>query len=536
MASTIISLSNRAFAGIRRKNASFDESKITCSDCQNIELYFTDANAGVGLRTSQGNNSVTTYKDQNGDVQEVISPSEEVIEIFETTQLGNKYLIAYTVDEAAGAGRLYNINLSTNTSTLLADGLKPLRVASGCDYTQGYQDVFIFSNGEDIKYIYSDSENFYLLKVEDNSNLNLTYNIGDATYTVKGLGLKVFDKRVWIFDGKILYYSDQTNCRNFIPEADTSKVTSAGHIEFVKDITAIHPYLGSLAVFHKDSSSLLTVDSNTKFKISDESPGGCASHNAIVFHGVDLYFYDDTKKGVFSFQQIVNGDKTLGNNIALDIQEELMKITPTNINKIKALSVVTKDRNEVWFLLPISSEPNRSCVMIFDYLRMEWIKRKCQNINTMSIYENSLYSAGKKIYAEYTTDLFDGEYIEHFYTCSILNMLSDTSLKITKFPPRISVDASYKNDFFVQYVKNYDVLKSPKIKQIKSKTTKNVIRYNSGATYNSGAIYKPNAVTQVRKLPSANFKALQIKFYTENKNQDFCIKSIEFTKIKVKQI
>lgn len=536
MASTTVSLSSRAFGGIRRKNSSFDDTKITCSDCQNVELYYTDANAGVGLRTSKGNNSVSTYKDTEGNIIEILPAGEEIIEIFETTQLGNKYLIAYTINAAGDAGRLYNVDLHTNTSNILVDGLKPIRMASGCDYTQGWEDVFIFSNGEDIKYIYSNEANFIVLRVEDDSNLHLSFPVGDETMTVKGLGLKVFDNRVWIFNEKTLYYSDQKNCRNFVPEDDTSHITSAGYIPLIKDITAIYPYLGSLAVFHKDSSCLLTTDATTKFKLSDESPGGCAGHNAIVFHGVDLYFYDDTKKGVFSFQQIVNGDKTLGDNIALDIQSELMDINPSDVSKIKALSVVTDDRNEVWFLLPISHEENRSYVMIFDYLRLEWLKRKCQHINTMAVYENELYSAGNKIYAEYTTDLFDGEYIEHKYTCSILNMLSDNSLKITKFPPRISVDASYKNNFWVKYVKNYDTIKKPKTKLIKSKSIKNTFVYNSGITYNSGYTYKTDTITQIRKLPSANFKALQITFYTEKTGQDFCIKSIEFTKIKVKQI
>lgn len=536
MASTIVSLSTKTFGGIRRKNSSFDSGKVTCSDCQNVELYFTDANAGIGLRTSKGNTSTSTYTDDQGNVQELIPVDEEVIEIFETTHLGTKYLIAYTIDATGDTGRLYKVDIQLKTCNLLVDGLKGHRVASGCDITQGYQDVFIFSNGEDIRYIYSDVDKSILLKVEDNANLRLTYYVGDMKMQVKGLGLKVYDKRVWIFDGKTLFYSNQDNCRNFIPEDDTSHVTSAGYIEFVKDITAIYPYLGSLAIFHKDSSCLLTLDSTTKFKVSDESPGGCASHNALVFHGIDLYFYDNTKKGVFSFQQVVNGDKTLGDNIALDIQDELMQINESDLHLIKALSVVTKDRNEVWFLLPISKEENRSKIMIFDYLRLEWIKRKSQHINTMAIYESTLYSAGAKIYEEYATDYFDGEYIEHFYTCSILNMLSDTSLKITKFPPRISVDGTFNNDFWVQYVKNYDLLKKPKIKNIKSKTIKNVAKYNSGVTYNSGAIYRPNVVTQVRKLPSANFKALEIKFYTQEKNQDFCIKSMEFTKIKVKQI
>ena len=518
MASSIISLSNRNFGGIRRKNSRFDDTQITCSDCQNVELYFTESNSGVGLRTAKGNKVLLDYFAEN----------EEIIEVFETIQLGTKYLIAYTILE--GEGRLYKCELDTEQPELLVSGLNGLRMASGCNFVQGVLDMFIFSNGEDIKFIYSNTDTLEKFVVEKDSNIHMQY---EGT-TVKGLGLHVYDNRLWIFNGQTLFYSNQTDCRNFVPDADATLVTSAGYINFVKNITAIYPYLGSLAVFHADSSALVMADATTGFKVSEESPGGCASYKSLVFHGTDLYFYDDSKKGVFSFQQIVNGDKTLGDNVALDIQTELMQIT--DVDEIKALSVVTSDRNEVWFLLPISNEINRSIVMIFDYLRGEWIKRKCQHINTITIYKNSLVSAGKKIYEEYSTDLFDGEYIEHFYICSYLNFLSDTSLKITKFPPRISVDASYGNNFFVQYVKNYDMLKSPKIKEIKAKSAKNIFTYNSGITYNSGYRYKPTNITQTCKLPSANFKALQIKFYTKTERQDFCIKSLEFTKIKVKQI
>lgn len=529
MASTMISLSNRQFGGIRRKNSRFDETQITCSDCQNVELYFTELNSGVGVRTTKGNQAITTYFVEN-EIQSVIPADEEIIEIFETVQLGIKYLIVYTVSEAEG--KLYNYNIYTKSLTELVSGLQALRNASGCDYIQGWQDIFVFSNGEDVKYIYSDPDTLEVLNVETDDNIHLEYE----NEVVKGLGVFVFDDRVWIFNGKTLYYSEQGNCRNFVPEQDTSKITSAGSITFVKNITAIYPYLSSLAIFHSDSSALLTVEQNTGFKVSDESPGGCASYKSLVFHGTDLFFYDNTKKGVFSFQQIVNGDKTLGDNIAYDIQNELMQLESSDLEKIKTLSVVTSDRNEVWFLLPISTDEQRSIIMIFDYLRGEWVKRKSQHINAINMYNGKLYSAGKDIYEEYVTDLFDGEYIEHYYTCSILNFLSDNSLKITKFPPRISIDATYSNNFWVEYIKNYDMLKRPKVKKIKAKTAKNIFKYNTGITYNSGARYKPNNVTKIYKLPSANFKALQIKFYTQEQTEDFCIKNIEFTKIKVKQI
>ena len=107
---------------------------------------------------------------------------------------------------------------------------------------------------------------------------------------------------------------------------------------------------------------------------TDESPGGCASYNSLVFHGTELYFYDDTKKGVFSFNQVVNGNKTLGNNIALDIQQELCEINPARLNDIRALSIVLSDRNEIWFLIP-TTEPDITTIMIFDYVHKEWVKR-----------------------------------------------------------------------------------------------------------------------------------------------------------------
>ena len=107
-----------------------------------------------------------------------------------------------------------------------------------------------------------------------------------------------------------------------------------------------------------------------------DSPGGCAGYNALVFHGTELYFYDNTKKGVFCFRQIINGDKTLGENIALDIQEELFSISSAKLQDIKTLSVVTADRNEVWMLLP-DEDANYSTIAIYDYIRI-WIRKSAK--------------------------------------------------------------------------------------------------------------------------------------------------------------
>lgn len=529
MSSTMASIVNFNFSGIRRKDSMFSSDKITCSDCQNVELFFTKLNSGVGIRTASGNKSVTEYIDANEDLQDIIPDDEEIIGIFETNQDGNTYFFVYT--ESDLEGKIYNFNILAKTLTLIVDELTPTGKACGTDFAQGWLDMFIFSNGVDIKYIYSDTETHESLVVEDAENITLE---DPDSRDVSGLGLKVFDNRLWIFNDRTLWYSKQGECRDFSYQ-DPDTVTSAGYIEFVKPITAIYPYLGTLAVFHKDSSCLVSIDATTRFKTDDESPGGCASYDSLVFHGTDLYFYDDTKKGVFSFKQIVNGDKTLGDNIAYDIQEELLLIKPNKLDKIRALSVVTADRNEVWFLIPISDTEGYSYTLIYDYIRGEWIKRKSQHINTVGIVEGTLYSGGSSLYEEYTGDTFNGSFIESYYTCTVFNLGSDNTLKITKFPPRATLDNERKCHFWVKYVKNYNDTKSVKIKEIKGRTLSSIAKYDSGYHYDEGWIYTTNT-NIILKFPSSTFKALEITMFTTRLGESFALKALELSKIKVKQV
>ena len=615
MASSTISLINNTFAGIRRKNSSFSSECISCSDCQNVELYYTKLNSGVGIRTAKGNIAVTKKEIENNIVS-IVPEDENIIGIFESFMDNDTYFFVYTENQTEG--KLYTYNTSAFELELQINGLEVTGKACGESFTQGWLDMFIFSNGANVKYLYCDTEFHTGLQVEvdkleneklytitdrvpaevsGSANINkgvvsviledkeviLTRNqqidtvimtsiddtVTDVNYygwstkdgknyytttranvilvdpdgrEVKGLGIKSFDSRIWIFDGKVLWYSQQGDCRVF-NYVEVDKITSAGYIEFVKPITAIYPYLGSLAVFHKDSSVLVTLDATTGFKQEEESPGGCASYDSLVFHGTDLYFYDDTKKGVFSFKQIVNGDKTLGENIALDVQDELISINSSDLDSIRALSVVTADRNEVWFLVPIIStytkdgeEVEASAILIYDYIRGEWVKRKCQKINCLGLFRSKLYSAGKDIYEEYITSTFDGDFIESYYTCSIFNLGEDNTLKITKFPPRATCDGSYKNRFWIKYVKNYNPLKSPKVKEIAGKSYGGIMTWDSGDCWDTDLIYVPNSYNAILKLPSATFKALEITLYTTNASEDFCIKSIEYSKIKVKQV
>lgn len=525
MSSYVTALISNNFSGIKKKDAVFSQEMITASDLQNVELFFTGLNSGVGIRTVLGNISVT----------ENIPDNEKIILCYEATQNATKYDFIYT--ESSLEGKIYLYNIASDTLTMLVDGLNVTGEACFTDYAQGWSDYTIFTNGTDFYH--------FELNAADSSDRIVNWNsagylVGTENEDIEGLGLVVFNGRLWIFNKQRLWYSVMGTCYDFnnstVSSQDPDVQTLAGYIEYSKNITAIHEYLGSLAVFHSDSSVLVKVDSSNKFSQEEESPGGCAGYNALVFHNTDLYFYDDTKKGVFSFKQVVSGEKTLGANIAYDIQDILNKINVADLNKIRTLSVFTEDRNEVWFLLPVSNDNAHSIILIYDYIRDAWIKRKCQKINGFSLLRNTLYSYGASLYEEYIGESFNGEFIPSYYYCTPLNLGVDNTFKITKFPPRLTVDAARTNDFFVEYVRNYNILKKSKIKRIIVKTLKNVLMYDSGQCYDDDYIYVPKTINSICKLSSSTFKTIEIKLYTSEEKQGFCIKNIEFSKIKVKQV
>ena len=503
------------FSGINRSSSFFSSKTITASDIQNVELFATEVNSGVGIRTAKGNVSVCN----------LIPSGETVVNIFESVQKGVTYFFVHT--ESSEEGKIYLFSPSIGNLVSKVTGLSVTSKSCATDVMQGWSDLWVFSNGEEMLSIelgnYNEEgelDEVVMMDVRDRDERE-----------VKGLGLVVYAGRLWVFNDQILWYSVQEDIYDF-STSDAEISTSAGYIEFVKNITAIYPYLGTLAVFHANSSCLISREDDYAFSKTMEFPGGCASYNALVFHGTELYFYDNTKKGVFSFRQVVNGDRTLGENIALDIQEELFNIPVGKVDMIRTLSVVTSDRNEVWFLLPGNDE-NYTTILIYDYLREAWVKRKSQKINCFATIGGVLYSAGGKIYEEYSSNTFDGEFIESFYKCTPLNLGIENSVKILSYPPKVTLDMYYNNSFYVEYIKNYDSMTS-KVRYIKAKSLKNSLYFDIGHWDTN---YFPDKdINSVKKLPASYFKTLQMTFFTQDEGDDFCIKNIEFGKIKVKTV
>lgn len=508
--STVTQLLCNNFGGIRQKSAIFNESLISAQDSQNVELYYTEINGGVGLRTAKGNYAI------NSDLED----TETIINEWSSLQNGVTYWFIHTETETQG--KIYQYNYLTDTLTAKKTGLSVTGDSVGFDIAQGYSDLFFFSNGAEMLTIEMATDEITMMTPTDVDG-----------NTVLGLVCKPFDGRLWVANKNKCWYSMQSDIYDFhTHSADYS--TSAGYIEFTKDITAMHEYLNSLAIFHKDSSELLSINDAGEISRKDESPGGCCSYNALIFHDTNLYFYDDTKKSVFSFQQVVTGQKTLGQNVAIEVQDILNDIDSTKLNTIRTLSVFIEGRNEIWWLLP-TKDDNYSTILIYDYLKGEWLKRKSQKISALCIVNDKIYSGSTNgiILEEYKTNTFNGEFIQHYYKCSPFNLGAMNTLKVLLFPPRVTFDMPYKNNFYIKYTKNYDVIRKPKVKHIK---TKNKGLYYCDKDFCDSAYCAPRRTGERGKFPNATFKILEMEIYTQDNTNDFCIKNIEFSKVKVKQV
>ena len=83
------------FSGINRTSSMYSSNVVTASDIQNVELYSTEVNSGVGIRTAKGNISVC----------DLIPEDEDIINLFESIQNGKTYFIVHT--ENSNEGKIY---------------------------------------------------------------------------------------------------------------------------------------------------------------------------------------------------------------------------------------------------------------------------------------------------------------------------------------------------------------------------------------------------------------------------------------------
>lgn len=138
MTTTNAKLISNTFGGIRGVTSAFNDTIITATDMQNVELYNTGINGGVGIRTMLGNKAISSN----------IPKDEKIINIFESIQYGKKYIFVHT--ENSIEGKIYRFNIDNGSTTLLRDLLSITGFSCGIDFAQGDSDLFIFSTSEEM--------------------------------------------------------------------------------------------------------------------------------------------------------------------------------------------------------------------------------------------------------------------------------------------------------------------------------------------------------------------------------------------------
>lgn len=506
----MVSFITNRFGGIREKSAYFSPKIITAKNIVNVELFKTGDNNGIGIRTSKGHTSIVALPD-----------GERVVSIFYSVQNTNKHTIIHTV--SAEQGKLYEF--SSNTLTLITDGLSVTRTSAGRDFMQGYTDCFIFTNGTDKMQMITFGAQTTVTEIDA---------VDDENRNIRPKGLAVMGGRLFAFQDNRLHWCKQQDVTVW-NGGDYEVLTSAGYIETTKNITAIIEYLSSIAVFSKDSSWLFSGE-YPDFKLTDESPGGCAGLKSLVFHGTDLYFYDNTKKSIFSFQQVVLGQKTLNNKICSEIQSIINSIGNSNLDEIVAKSVIINDRNELWFLLQNTELTTAihngeevtietSTILIYDTNTDEWVKRVCPKIYDFINLENALISGNKKLYYEYNGEDFDGYYIPASYICSDFTNGSVSAVKICSLLPVVTLQNDRENEFWVRYIKDYG---NKEINKKVQATIGNVGIFDDENSLFDEALFAGDDMYVNARLPKISpFKCLSVEFFTKTVTEEFSISRFE---------
>lgn len=522
-------LAIQKFCGIRQTSPVADltaRNTISAVVCRNVELQFTEKSDNVGIFTTDGN-------------VKLCECGYQIIAQFESVQNRVTYHFVYAVDDTQGF--LFQYDKAANSFNELKSGLSKTAVANGITIANGFYDYFVFTNGVD------DYIAVCMQKENDERVQNL--NATDAeNRDIRGLALEIADGRLITACQNRVHWSATQNIFDW-KSSDPNLTTCPAYQELDRDVTALAYYNNALVVFTKDYS--VTFRGNpgdaSNFSRSGAAGGGCAGFKSLVKFDNKLLYFDYNARNIFAYYLLDSGQTRPTNGLADNVLEFLAGLDNSRLNEIETISYINATRSEIWFKLPTMSGDNK--ILTFDYLHREWIERREQaDIKALCVVGGVFYSAsGKNILREYLTNMFDGEFIGAEYKSNIINIGSDSNLKIPKMPLIMTLDYGKENDFYIEFI--YD--DNPEHKQLKrivklskgylvwAKTRDDETVYSVWAKdkedENGGKWFDKNKNTVMFNLAGVRgFKQLQFRIFTKEPGQQFGIKRLELKRVKLK--
>lgn len=511
------------FKGIREFNGVNSGNQISAINCQNVELVQTEIGSNTGIKSMNGNAAVYA-----------LPLGYKALGIFKSNQDGVNYTLIYGENDEKGA--LFYVGIS-GLVELLVDDLTITGECSGITMSSTAFDVFVFTNGKEVRTVAFTQDAAYADVVKDHNPVEFTLGyiatINAVDYEEKALN--------WLsmceWNGHLVVasqYGVNASHQNDIYtwNDDPQDTADAWYIRFSKKVTAVHGFTGGLYIFTQDDCTLLTATPNDTSSVMKTSAGiGCYSYTSIVKHDLYLFFYDDNQKNVYYLQATdTTGQIRPTGPVAKEIQSFFARV-----ERFKMYSCVYDNRNEVWCII-------NDKVVIFDYARQEWVTRKEQPVNSFTLIDNSIYSAGESgvIYVENVNEDFHGAYFPCVYETAFINVASNTNLKKQKTPLLITVNSNFVNKFYVQLTIN-NKPKSPK-KVFLERVSTGIFAMEDGSdtdprTKFGTAKYSPENTykkTVVEISTPQTWYTMGIKIFTEELGQGFFITSMELKNMKVK--
>lgn len=516
------------FRGIRKVNPIVDlisTGTISALECRNVELKNTAQAANVAIYSVKGNKAIKDI-------------GKTVIGQFYSVQNGTPYWYIYAVDDEKGY--LYTFDINHDKLEQLNVELSASKVCNGITIAQGYDDWFVFTNGID------DYVAICPTRPLEEDRIKFLNATDAEERDIRGLGLEVQEGRLVTFCENRVHWSAQGNIFDWI-SSDPNLLTAPAYQEFDRPVTAIVYYNNMLIAFTNETSTAFQGNPSNAlaFTRSGATGGGCPSFHSVLKFDNKLFYYDHIAKNVFAYYLLDTGQTRPTQGLADNVISYFDQIDVSRVNEIEIVPLVQADRNEIWFKVPTA---NQNIILIYDYLRQEWITRDAEkDIRALLNIEGALYSAsGSQILKEYVGNTFNGIYKTSEYKMNVINLMSDSNIKIPKMPLILTLDFEYENDFFIEFV--YD--DNPERRKVKHivKLLKGFLIWSKNEEDEKGGKWALDEndpegglwVSLDKNTFMFNldaimpFKQLQIRIYTEESPQEFGIKRLEFKRVRQK--
>lgn len=394
-----------------------DTKKIYWTDSENIEIL---QNRGIIK--------------QNGNTKFLELPeSEAVTGLFEMRSGKRLKLVITTVSGKIYIYNYQNLELIKLEKTIT--GTNPV-------FASFLDGVLISSNSDSL---------FYIKNNDDNEVVDCNLK-DDKENDVYSEVICVYNGRVWVASGSVMYYSALGTYDDFSTSGDAGYIRN--FYTNTDSITALKPYKDYLAIYKKSEVYLLTGMSEDDFAIVPFANKGAYSSRSIINVENKQYFLSS---GIFALEQVGELNQIqLGSEISKNIKEEFKSFN--KVRMTEAFSLHYENRNQVWYFFPYTDDDYFHIIWINDYVNKSWYKRIVpQDISCACIFNDYIITADStgKIYREDYGSSFDGQPIKFMWKSPFLALGSIQHRKIIDEFYFI-LDESYDNKFDFSVYKDYD--------------------------------------------------------------------------------